>query len=87
MLRFEAKEILDFWPLKAEQSVVGIEVLLREEANRLGRPPKEKEAIEIARKSGGNFSREEIRKVKIALFGRGKPGPIGPRKNHAAPTP
>jgi hypothetical protein len=86
MLRFEAREILNFWPFKAEPSLVDLNALFREEANRLRRPLKEKEVIEIARNSGGNFSREEIRKTKIALFGRGKPGQIGPRKNPAAPT-
>jgi hypothetical protein len=75
-------DVLRLWPKPVCK--VALEPLLRDAANRNGRPISQAEAINIARGAGATETREEIRQMLEAIQGKQKPGPKAPRKNRAA---
>ena len=75
-------DVLRLWPKPVCK--VALEPLLRDVANRNGRPISQAEAKKIARGAGATETREEIRQMLEAIQGKQKPGPKAPRKNRAA---
>ena len=86
-VRVSVADVLRIFPANARRdwSAPSLEAVLR---HLLSENPKltQIEIVKIARERGATEPRKKIRAMWKTLGGSSKPGPRGPRKNHAAPS-